>query len=103
AVFRNQMEGPLGQRYRMLAPDLPGHGDSSDAVDPVRSYSMPGYADAMVEVLSLMGIDKAIVFGWSLGGHNGLEMISRFPGLLALMITGTPPVSAAEVTKGFRP
>jgi len=102
AVFRNQMEGPLGRRYRMLAPDLPGHGDSSDAVDPVRSYSMPGYADAMVEVLTLMGIDKAIVFGWSLGGHNGLEMISRFPGLLALMITGTPPVSAAEVTQGFR-
>ncbi|TIN59510.1 MAG: alpha/beta hydrolase, partial [Mesorhizobium sp.] len=47
--------------------------------------------------------DKAIVFGWSLGGHIGLEMIDRFPGLLGLMITGTPPVSPEEVGNGFKP
>lgn len=103
AVFRNQMNGPLGERYRILAPDLPGHGASSDAIDPKRSYSMEGYADAMTEFLGLLGIEKAIVFGWSLGGHIGLEMIDRYPGLLGLMITGTPPVSAAEVGLGFKP
>ena len=46
AVFRNQMTGPLGERYHLIAPDLPGHGDSGDAIDPDRSYSMEGYADA---------------------------------------------------------
>lgn len=103
SVFRNQMNGPLGQRYRMIAPDLPGHGDSADAIDPEHSYSMEGYADAMTEVLRLLGIDRAIVFGWSLGGHIGLEMIDRYPGMLGLMITGTPPVSPAQVGDGFRP
>lgn len=103
AVFRNQMEGPLGERYRMIAPDLPGHGQSGDAIDPDRSYSMEGYADAMTEVLGQLGVEKAIVFGWSLGGHIGLEMIDRFPGMLGLMITGTPPVSPAEVGDGFKP
>lgn len=102
-VFRNQMNGPLGDRYRMIAPDLPGHGLSGDALDPKRSYSMEGYADAMTEVLRLLGVDRAIVFGWSLGGHIGLEMIDRFPGMLGLMITGTPPVSPAQVNDGFKP
>jgi pimeloyl-ACP methyl ester carboxylesterase len=96
AVFRHIMNGALGDRYRMIAPE------SSDAIDPVRSYSMPGYADAMVEALTLLGVRKAIVFGWSLGGHIGLEMISRFPGMIALMITGSPPVSPAQVTQGFK-
>ncbi|BCH29022.1 alpha/beta hydrolase [Mesorhizobium sp. L-8-10] len=102
-VFRNQMNGALGGRYRMIAPDLPGHGASSDAIDPDRSYSMEGYADAMVEVLRRLEIDKAIVFGWSLGGHIGLEMIDRFPGMIGLMITGTPPVSPSQVGEGFKP
>jgi pimeloyl-ACP methyl ester carboxylesterase len=101
-VFRNQLLGHIGERYRLIAPDLPGHGDSSDAIDPDRSYGMEGYADAMAEVLRLMGIDRAIVFGWSLGGHIGLEMISRFEGMLGLMITGTPPVSPTQVMQGFR-
>jgi pimeloyl-ACP methyl ester carboxylesterase len=97
------MNGALGERYRMIAPDLPGHGSSSDAIDPDRSYGMPGYADAMVEVLKARDVEKAIVFGWSLGGHIGLEMISRFPGMMGLMITGTPPVSVAQLFQGFKP
>ncbi len=103
AVFRNQLDGPIGDRYRLIAPDLPGHGDSADATDPDRTYNMVGYADAMTEVLQVLGVEKAVVFGWSLGGHIGLEMIDRFPGLLGLMITGTPPVSAAQLGEGFKP
>jgi pimeloyl-ACP methyl ester carboxylesterase len=103
-IFRNQFEGEIGRAHSLIALDLPGHGASSDARDPERTYSMPGYADAMVETLKSIGIERAIVFGWSLGGHIGLEMISRFPGLVGLMITGTPPVGLGEeaVAKGFR-
>ena len=100
--FRNLMP-LLADRWHLIAPDLPGHGASSDAIDPDRSYSMEGYADAMVEVLRRLEIDKAIVFGWSLGGHIGLEMIDRFPGMLGLMITGTPPISPSQVGEGFKP
>ena len=103
AVFKNQLDGEIGRKFRVVAPDLPGHGDSSDAYDPKRSYSMEGYADAITELLSKLGVEKAVVFGWSLGGHIGLEMISRFPGMIGLMITGTPPVAPDEIAKGFKP
>ena len=101
AIFRHQTEGRLAERYRLISFDLPGHGQSSDAPDPARSYTMPGYADAAVETLGALGVDDAIVFGWSLGGHIGIEMISRYPGLKALMITGTPPVGLDDVARGF--
>ncbi|MFS2151413.1 alpha/beta fold hydrolase [Rhizobium sp. Rhizsp42] len=103
AVFRNQLTGEIGQKFRVIAPDLPGHGDSSDAYDPKRSYSMEGYAEAITEFLAKLGVEKAVVFGWSLGGHIGLEMISRFPGMTGLMITGTPPVAPDEIANGFKP
>lgn len=102
-VFRNQFEGPIGATYRLIAADLPGHGDSSNAFDPDRSYSMQGYADALTEVLGELGIADAAIFGWSLGGHIALEMIELYPGMRGLMITGTPPVAGEDMGKGFRP
>ena len=39
-VFAGQLEGELGNRFHLVAMDLPGHGASSDAIDPQRSYSI---------------------------------------------------------------
>lgn len=100
-VFRNQMQGQLARKYRLIAFDLPGHGDSSDAIDPQRSYTLPGLADATIEFLDKLGIARVIVFGWSLGGHIGIEMIPRFPGMRGLMICGTPPVGPNDFSQGF--
>jgi hypothetical protein len=43
------------------------HGQSSNAPDATRSYTRSAFADAA----------EAVVFGWSLGGHIGIEMVSR--------------------------
>jgi pimeloyl-ACP methyl ester carboxylesterase len=104
-VFRHQLESKLGERYRMIAMDLPGHGASSDAIDPAKTYTMPGYAEAAVEALGALGVRNAAVVGWSLGGHVALEMIPRFDGLVGVMIMGAPPVGqgAEKVVAGFRP
>jgi len=99
-VFRNQMRGDIAKNHRLISFDLPGHGQSSDAIDPGRSYTQPGLADAAVELVEL-GVTEAIVFVWSLGGHIGIEMIPRFPGMRALMISGAPPVSRNQMSQGF--
>ena len=74
-VFRHQLQGRLAQNHRLIAFDLPGHGQSSNAPDPTQSYTRPGLADATVELLGKLGVTEAIVFGWSLGGHIGIEMV----------------------------
>ncbi len=92
SVFVHQLESAAGADYRMIAFDLPGHGDSSNAFDPDRTYSLSGLADATMEVLQALGVDRAIVYGWSLGGHVAIELMPRFAGLAGLMLTATPPV-----------
>ena len=37
-VFKNQLTSPVGESNRLIALDLPGHGRSSDAFDPARSF-----------------------------------------------------------------
>lgn len=103
-AWRRQYESDLGARYRMIAFDLPGHGGSKDAVDPEGTYNMPGYAEVATQLLSRLGVERAAVVGWSLGGHIAIEMISRFPGVVGFLISGTPPVSnesADAVAAGF--
>ncbi|MDC9624011.1 alpha/beta hydrolase [Xenorhabdus sp. XENO-7] len=101
-IFRHQIEYLKGD-YRVLALDLPGHGASSNASDPREVYSVPGYARTIMEVLEKIGVNKIVVFGWSLGGHIGLEMLALNPKMIGLMICGTPPVAVGKenVARGF--
>src|ERR1700733_10282688 len=72
-VFLRQLDGPLGRRFRLIAVDLPGHGESEDAREP-SAYSLPGHARAVRAVVEALGIYEAHFVGWSLGGHVALEM-----------------------------
>jgi pimeloyl-ACP methyl ester carboxylesterase len=102
-IFRKQLGGPLSKNYRLVAFDLPGHGDSSDALYASRTYTRPGLADAAIEVLDLLGLSEVIVVGWSLGGHIALEMVAHFSGIRGLLISGAPPVSRHNMAQGFIP
>jgi pimeloyl-ACP methyl ester carboxylesterase len=104
-IFRNQLEGAIGRRWRVIAIDLPGHGRSSDARNPRRTYSMAGYADMAAEVLDILGVSRFAVLGWSLGGHIGLELFTRHDGMAGLLATGTPPVPLTPegIGRGFLP
>jgi pimeloyl-ACP methyl ester carboxylesterase len=100
-VFARQIRSGLAARCRLIAFDLPGHGRSYDANDPVRTYSLPGLADCTVELLARLGVSDAVVLGWSLGGHIGIEMLSRFPGMKGLILTGAPPIRRGGFAEGF--
>jgi pimeloyl-ACP methyl ester carboxylesterase len=94
-AFSRQLEGPLGRRLRLVAVDLPGHGESADANDP-SAYSLPGHARAVRAALDALGIDKAYFVGWSLGGHIALEMAPDLRDPRGFVIFGTPPLTVRE-------
>lgn len=104
-VWRHVLNSPLSKTHRIIAFDLPGHGESSNAPNPEQDYTQPGYARAAVELLTKLGAKEVVLFGWSLGGHIGIEMVPLAPeaGLKVkgLMIVGTPPVGYGDLDKGF--
>lgn len=92
-VFSRQFESAALERFRLIAPDLPGHGQSANASDPDAVYTVSGLARTLSALAAHLGLGDFAVFGWSLGGHVAIEMLARVPGIAGIMLTGTPPVS----------
>jgi pimeloyl-ACP methyl ester carboxylesterase len=67
---------PLGQRYQVIAPDFPGHGESDK---PKADYSAAYYADVIRKLMDTLGTGPAAVIGNSMGGRVALEMAMRYP------------------------
>lgn len=68
--------GPLAADYTVIAPDLLGHGLSDK---PRADYSIAGYANAMRDLLSVLGVGQANVVGHSLGGGIAMQFAYQFP------------------------
>ena len=53
--------------YHVLAPDLPGHGESSRV--PGHTYDIPGQVDFVERFVLAEGLDEVHIAGNSMGGH----------------------------------
>lgn len=91
--FQRILDSELGKKHRMVAMDLPGHGESDKANEPESTYHMPGYAKIVVEVATALDLMDAVVVGWSLGGHITLEAVPHLPSAKGFVIFGTPPLA----------
>ncbi len=66
----------LAQRYTVVAPDLPGHGESDK---PRQDYSLGAHANTLRDLLVALGIDQATVVGQSLGGGVAMQLAYQHP------------------------
>lgn len=95
-VWRDQIDLVCRFGRAVLAPDLPGHGESENSKSPESTYSFPGYAAVIGGLLDALGWESVDIVGWSLGGHIGLELLATEPRIHSLLIVGTPPVRLGE-------
>ena len=103
STWSNILDGPFGQRFRCLALDLPGHGNSEKATDP-GDYSLPGYAKTLKAFAQATNATNAVIVGWSLGGHIALEAAPHNPEATGFVIFGTPPIATADqMSVAFQP
>ena len=70
----------LSGRVRVVAPDLPGFGESDR--DPGADYSMGAQARAVVAFADALGLGRFHLAGSSMGGRIAAEVAARDPGRL---------------------
>lgn len=67
----------LAEHCTVLAPDLPGHGESAKPVDG--DYSLGSLASSIRDVMVALGYEHATVVGQSLGGGIAMQFAYQFP------------------------
>ena len=75
----------LASRHRVIAPDLKGFG-ASDAPTDASAYSMAGYADEVAGLLAVLGLDRVVVVGLSMGGYVAFSLLDRHRPLVAALV-----------------
>ena len=69
--------GFFAPHFRVIAPEQMGHGRTADLVD--RPFHYHDMAEDTVELMRRLGIESAVVVGYSDGGIIGLDMAIHHP------------------------
>lgn len=77
----------LADRHRVIAPDSLAHGGSDFPVDP-KHYGARPRASHLVAVLDAVGIERAHVVGYSMGGWMASALASFHPQRVASLSIG---------------
>ncbi|OPA74316.1 alpha/beta hydrolase [Paenibacillus selenitireducens] len=87
----------LARQYRVITPDLRGHGQSQ-IINP--SFRIEDMAQDVVQLMDELQIERAIVFGHSLGGYITLALAEqaaeRLQGFSLVHSTANPDAEAAK-------
>jgi pimeloyl-ACP methyl ester carboxylesterase len=86
----------LADSHRVIAVELQGHGHTAD-ID--RPFSYEQFADDTAALLGHLGIDRADVYGYSVGGAVALQLGLRHPRRVRRLVVA----SAASSSDGAYP
>ena len=81
---------PLRQRFRCLAVDLPGYGQSP-RLD--RRTTIPAYADLLAELICEVSDGPVVLVGHSMGGMTSITLALRHPVLVERMVLLDPTIT----------
>ena len=80
----------LGGRFRLIAVDRLGHGES-DKPHESEPYDERLIVEDLVAVLDAEGIHRALVWGFSLGAKNAASLAALHPQRVMAMVSGSVP------------
>lgn len=98
--FWNPIAPALNSRYRLITPDLRGHGDSEVGEGPAL---VSKHAQDIARVMDAAGIGKAVFIVCSIGGYIWFEFWRRFrERVRALALCNTRPQADTEEARSNR-
>lgn len=105
-ISASEMFGPniaaLAKNHQVIAVHLQGHGRTEDADRPLRFEQM---ADDVAGLLQHLGIQKADILGYSMGGGVAWQLAIRHPAAVNRLVVVSAPIAHAgyypEVAQAF--
>jgi pimeloyl-ACP methyl ester carboxylesterase len=86
----------LAQTHRVYALELQGHGRTTDIARPITYQNL---ADDVAAFMDAVGLQKADVFGYSMGAVAGLQLAIRHPAKVNKLVAA----SVAYDVQGWQP
>lgn len=95
----------IGAARPVIAPDLPGNGDSCPPLRP--DPDMADYAAAVLRLIDAMGLDRVALYGFHAGASVAAELAAAHPDRVAAVILDSmglyDPAAAAEFADRYVP
>lgn len=97
ATWHLQLDSSLLSEYRLIAIDLPGHGNSQEPTEPNLAYSPIELGSFLAEAVSIL-VDKRpfIVAGFSFGTNLVGEMMLHQPNSKGIILISSCVVSSIQ-------
>lgn len=83
----------LGQRYRAVAADARGYGESDDYSG---ALSFSHFSDDICRILDVLDVQQAHLVGLSMGGRVALDYYGRFPKRVSSLTLADTSVGSAD-------
>lgn len=90
---------PLARDHTVIAPDLPGHGESGYGTG---DFSLGAMAASLRDLLVLLGHERATLVGHSLGGGIAMQFAYQFPEVTERLVLVNSGGLGPEVTPVLR-
>jgi pimeloyl-ACP methyl ester carboxylesterase len=77
---------PLAARFHVLAPDLPGFGESEKPSAARYAYGIEAFAEAIADLIAAFGVGRAHVVGHSMGAAVAITLAAEHPELVQRLV-----------------
>jgi pimeloyl-ACP methyl ester carboxylesterase len=93
----------LADRYHVIAPDLPGFGQSAMKPRDVFSYTFDNIADVIDRFTEVVGLTRFAIYIFDYGAPVGLRIAARHPERITAIVTQNGNSYLEGVSEAFNP
>lgn len=77
---------PLAERFHVIAPDLPGFGESEKPSPARYAYGIEAFSEAITDLIAAFGVGRAHLVGHSMGAAIALTLAAEHPEIVQRLV-----------------